>query len=163
MHSRQETSEDRPLVSVVVPLYNGGTYIESTLKSILSQSYDHYEILVVDDGSTDNGLAKVSTLMENFPGQIRLLNHPDRGNHGIAASRNLAIRNARGTYVAFVDQDDMWVPEKLERQVEALQRFPEAAFVYAKSAFIDQQGAEKHVRGIHPTGGRGVAGQPQNV
>ena len=161
--SSQDISDDHPLVSVVVPLYNGGKYIESTLTSILSQSYDHYEILVVNDGSTDDGPAKVSTRLEKFPGRIQLLNHPDRGNHGIAASRNLGILNARGTFVAFIDQDDLWLPERLERQVQSLQRFPEAALVYAKCTFVDQQGIEKHLRGIHRTYGKGVAGEPQNV
>jgi glycosyltransferase involved in cell wall biosynthesis len=159
----QDISDILPLVSVIVPLYNGGKYIESTLKSILSQSYHHYEILVVDDGSTDDGPAKVSALMERFPGRMQLLHHPDQGNHWIAASRNLAIKNARGVYVAFVDQDDLWLPEKLERQVEVLQRFPEAAFVYAKSIFVDQQGEQKRIRGIHLTGGKGIAGNPRYV
>ena len=162
-HTKQDITNDHSLVSVVVPLYNGAKYIESTLMSILSQSYNNYEILVVDDGSTDDGPARVSRLLEQFPGRILLFTHPDRGNHWIAASRNLAIQNAHGTYVAFVDQDDLWLPEKLERQVEALQRFPEAAFVYAKAAFIDQQGSEKLVSGLHLTEGRGVSGKPQNV
>ncbi len=163
MDSIHDIANKHPLVSVIVPLYNGGRFIESTLKSIISQSYDCYEILVVDDGSTDDGPAKVATLLNDFPERIRLLHHPDRANHGIAASRNLAIREAGGTYVAFIDQDDVWLSEKLERQVETLQRFPEAVLVYAKSAFIDQEGVEKYARGIHPTVGKGVAGEPQNV
>ena len=64
--------------------------------------------------------------MESWPERIRLLRHTDHSNHGIAASRNVGIRNARGSYIAFIDQDDLWLPEKLTRQMEVLQRFPDA-------------------------------------
>jgi glycosyltransferase involved in cell wall biosynthesis len=152
-----------PLVSVVVPLYNGGAYIESTLRSVLSQSYGRLEIIVVDDGSTDQGPATVSTLVDESDGSVRLIRHDDRRNHGIAASRNLAIRTARGELIAFVDQDDRWLPEKLEREVQALRRFPEAGLVYAKASFIDQHGSPKAVREVHSTEGRGTSGEPRRV
>jgi glycosyltransferase involved in cell wall biosynthesis len=159
----KEVQIDNQLVSVVVPLYNGGRYIESTLMSVLSQSYNNYEVIVVDDGSTDDGSQKVTTIMEQHPRRIQLIYHSDHGNYGIAASRNLAIRNAKGVYVAFIDQDDIWLPNKLEKQVEALQQFPEAALVYAKVTFVDQEGGGKKLRSVHSTYGRGVAWKPQNV
>lgn len=148
---------------MVVPLYNGGPYIESTLTSILGQSYRDYEILVVDDGSTDDGLLKVTMLSKTYPDRIRIFHHPDGGNHGIAASRNLGIKNAHGSLIAFIDQDDLWLPEKLARQVESLQRFPEAGMVYARASFIDQEGREKPLRGIHHAFGKGVPGKPHNM
>ncbi len=154
---------DNQFVSVVIPLYNGGKYIESTLMSVLSQSYNNYEVIVADDGSTDDGSQKVKVIMERYPRRIQLIYHSDRGNHGIAASRNLAIQNAKGIYIAFIDQDDIWLPNKLERQVKTLQQFPEADLVYAKATFVDQEGEGKKLRSVHPTYGRGVAWQPQNV
>lgn len=157
------STTDPFFVSVVVPLYNGGPYIESALKSILAQSYDQFEIVVVDDGSSDDGSAKVTDLSERDPGRIRLIHHPDRGNHGIAASRNLGIRNARGGCVAFLDQDDLWLADKLEKQVEALRRHPDAAFVYSKSSFVDQEGLEFRVGGVIETHGKGRTGNPQNI
>jgi glycosyltransferase involved in cell wall biosynthesis len=157
------TGPDSPLVSVVIPLYNGGRYIAATLKSVLSQTYDRIEILVVDDGSSDDGPEIVAALAAGSGGRIRLMSHPDGGNHGIAASRNLAIRNAGGPYIAFVDQDDVWVPEKLQKQVDLLQRFAEADLVYSRSGFIDQEGIDHSLRGIHRTFGKGVDGRPSNV
>ncbi len=161
--SAQQNSGNSLFVSVVVPLFNGGQYIESTLHSILSQSYDCYEIIVVDDGSTDDGPAKVSKFMESWPERIRLLRHTDHSNHGIAASRNVGIRNARGSYIAFIDQDDLWLPEKLTRQMEVLQRFPDADLVYARTSFIDEGGNEKKIRDVYPTYGQGNDGEPRNV
>jgi glycosyltransferase involved in cell wall biosynthesis len=161
--SQNNILNDLPLVSVIVPLYNGGDYIESTLNSVLSQTYKFHEIIVMDDGSTDDGPSKVMMLMKNHPDRIQLLHHPDQKNHWIAASRNVAIQNAKGTYIAFLDQDDIWLPDKLEKQVYALQRFPKAAFAYAKSGFIDQNGIEKNVNRFHPFFGKGIAYKPANI
>ncbi len=163
MKSVKNNSEYSPKVSVVIPLYNGGRYIESTLMSVFSQSYQCYEIVVVDDGSSDEGPDKVSKILEKHPDRIQLLRHPDNGNHGIAASRNLAIRNAKGYYIAFLDQDDIWLPDKLEKQIAALQQYPEASLVYAKVFYIDEGGKEKKIRGIHPTYGKGITGNPLNI
>jgi glycosyltransferase involved in cell wall biosynthesis len=163
MDASHDMSNASPLVSVIVPLYDGSAYIESTLKSVLSQSFSSYEILVIDDGSTDDGPAKVSNLQKSSPERIRLLHHPDRGNHGIAASRNLGIRNSVGTLIAFLDQDDLWLPQRLQREVAALQHFPKAALVYAQCAYIDEHGVRTSLRGMHPLYGRGDAGGPRNV
>ena len=160
---KQDDAIKNPLVSVVVPLFNGGNYIKDTLMSILSQSYDNFEILVVDDSSSDDGPIKVSEFMEQYPDKIRMLSHPDHKNLGVAPSRNVAIRNAKGYYIAFLDQDDIWLPDKLEKQIVALQQYPEASLVYAKVIYIDEGGKEKKIRGIHPTYGKGVVGNPRNV
>jgi glycosyltransferase involved in cell wall biosynthesis len=159
----QTISNAIPLVSVIIPLYNGGKYIESTLMSVLSQTFNNYEILVVNDGSTDDGPKKVLTIIEKYPGHIQLISHSDGRNHGIAASRNLAIKRAQGMWIAFIDQDDLWLPEKLEKQMRAVNQFPEADIIYGKVSFIDDKGGQIRIRGMHTTYGKGVPENPQNI
>jgi glycosyltransferase involved in cell wall biosynthesis len=152
-----------PVVSVVIPIYNGGKYIASTLESILSQSYSPFEIIVIDDGSTDDGPGKVSEYVEKYPHQIRMLRHPDGGNHWITASRNLGIRNARGTHIAFVDSDDLWLPQKLECQMEMFSRYPDAGLVYARTSFIDGTGSVLPAEGKYTAAGKGTPGPPRYI
>jgi len=159
----KETRASAPLVSVIIPLYNGGKYIAATLSSILDQTYRQFEIVVIDDGSTDDGPSKVARFAENHPGKVRMITHSDHANHGIAVSRNLGIRNAEGSLIAFIDQDDLWVPQKLDKQVNALEKIPGGSLVYAKTAFIDEQGQAQKFKGRYSTYGQGVSGKPLNV
>ena len=112
---------NRPLVSVILPLYNGRDFIESSINSVLSQTYAPFELLVVDDGSTDGS----GDLVPVDP-RIRLFR---RQNAGVAASRNFGISQATGTYLAFIDQDDYWYPEKLRLQMQVLLTDPEPGYV----------------------------------
>jgi glycosyltransferase involved in cell wall biosynthesis len=121
------------------------------------------EVLVVDDASTDDGPNLVAALAAEHPGKLKLLRHSDHANHGIAASRNLAIRNAKGAWIGFVDQDDQWSPRKIERQMEVIGRYPEVGIVYAKSSFMNQNGIEVPLAGLHMSGGRGTPGEPRNI
>jgi glycosyltransferase involved in cell wall biosynthesis len=99
-----------PLISCIVPVFNGERYLREALDSILSQTYRPLEILVVDDGSTDGTAA----LVAGYGDRVRSLFQP---NAGQAAARNLGLSEARGEFVAFLDQDDLWHPEKLDRQL----------------------------------------------
>jgi len=112
---------NRPLVSVILPLYNGRDFIESSINSVLSQTYAPFELLVVDDGSTDGS----GDLVPVDP-RIRLFR---RQNAGVAASRNFGISQAGGTYLAFIDQDDYWYPGKLRLQMQVLLTDPEPGYV----------------------------------
>lgn len=94
--------------SVVIPLYNKGHYIENTIASVLRQSFDDYEIVIVNDGSTDDSLA---TARKYASDKIRVI---DQKNQGVAVARNTGIYNARGAYIAFLDADDEWHPDYLE-------------------------------------------------
>jgi len=131
-----ETDLCDPLVSVIVPLYNGESFIEETLNSVLKQTYKDYEIVVVDDGSTDGSLRKAQSLAEQHPDRIRVFTHPDGKNMGVSATRNLAIRNSSGQLVAFLDADDIWLPRKLERQVAFMQGNPAIALSYSKASIL---------------------------
>jgi len=109
-----------PLVSVVLPVYNGAAFLGEALASVRAQDHPAVEIIVIDDGSTDGSAA----LARSFPG-VRCETQPNQGN---AAARNRGIALARGDFVALLDQDDRWRPAKLRRQVEALLAHPEAGY-----------------------------------
>ena len=124
-----------PTVSVIVPTHNMGHFLGSALQSVLSQSYRDFEIIVVDDGSTDNTsevLARYS-----LDAIIRCLHQENRGP---SAARNAGIKAARGRYIAFLDADDMWLPGKLDRQVAAMRQHPEATVVYCRFRYMDLHG-----------------------
>lgn len=104
---------EAPLVSVVIPAYNCARFIREAVDSALAQDYAALEVIVVDDGSTDD----TGAILASFGGRIRLLSQPNRG---CAAARNLGIGHARGRYVAFLDADDVWWPGKIRYQMEAL-------------------------------------------
>ncbi len=112
---------NNPLVSIILPLYNGRNFIESSINSVLSQSYNPFELLVIDDGSSDGS----DDLVPSDP-RIRLFR---RQNAGVAASRNFGISQAKGTFLAFIDQDDRWYPEKLQLQMQVLLNDPEPGYV----------------------------------
>jgi glycosyltransferase involved in cell wall biosynthesis len=124
------------LVSVIVPLHDGAATIERTLASVQAQTWSALEILVVDDGSTDAGPALVLRSAARDR-RIRLLRQP---NAGVAAARNLGARRARGDYLAFVDADDLWAPEKIALQMAALaEGGAGVGLVYTWAAMIDAQ------------------------
>lgn len=105
-----------PVITVVMPVYNRADVIGRALQSVLSQSYGDFELIVVDDGSTDD----LAVALRRFPDpRVKVLRH--EVNRGAAAARNSGLRAARGTYIAFIDSDDEWLPEKLERQLARLE------------------------------------------
>lgn len=102
------------LVSIITPSYNSARFIGATLDSVVAQSWPDWEMIVVDDGSTDDTVAMVQARAEAEP-RLKLLRMARNG--GPAASRNLGIEHARGRYIAFLDSDDLWAPDKLARQI----------------------------------------------
>ena len=123
----------RPLVSAIIVVLDGETYLAEAIDSILAQTLRDWELLIVDDGSTDGTAAIARGYCARQPERIRLLAHLDGANLGIAASRNLGIAAARGRYVAFLDADDVWLPEKLAEQVAILEADPELGLVYGRT------------------------------
>jgi glycosyltransferase involved in cell wall biosynthesis len=111
-----------PLVSVIVPAFNSGPVLDETLASALGQTWRRRELIVVDDGSTDDTPARLA-------GYGRTLTYLRQENRGTGAARNAGLRVARGEYVAFLDHDDLWAPTKLERQVEVARRHPASGLV----------------------------------
>lgn len=105
------------LVSIVMPSYNTGQYIADSIKSIQNQTYKNWELIIVDDCSTDNSLEVIRSFSEP---RIRLLQN--KKNSGAAISRNYALREAKGKWIAFLDSDDTWAPEKLEKQIQFMEK-----------------------------------------
>lgn len=123
----------KPTVSVIIPTYNGGKYICQTIESVLNQSFTDIEILVVDDGSDEC----LSDLLSPYSKQIQYIYNK---RSGPAASRNIGIRMSRGTYIALLDHDDLWHPDKLKVQVDILDKNPHCALVYCYPTLIDADG-----------------------
>ncbi len=130
-----DNSSDLPLVSAIIPAYNAARFIEATLESILAQTYQNIEVIVVDDGSKDATPEIVRKFSDRDP-RITLI---QQANAGVAAARNRAIQSAKGEFVAPIDADDIWYPHKLEKQVQCfLEANSEVGLVYAWSAHIDE-------------------------
>jgi glycosyltransferase involved in cell wall biosynthesis len=126
---------EQRLVSVVVIFLNAEKFIAEAIGGVLAQTYRNWELLLVDDGSTDSSTTIAKAYAAEFPDKIRYLEHPAHRNLGKSASRNLGVVAARGDYVALLDSDDVFLPQKLEAQVSILDRHPEAAMVYGPSLY----------------------------
>ncbi|PQV62865.1 Glycosyltransferase involved in cell wall bisynthesis [Abditibacterium utsteinense] len=120
-------------ISVVVPVYNRGARIQKTLDSVLQQTLAPVEILVIDDGSSDESAAWI----ENHYRGEKTLRVIRQENQGVAAARNRGLQEARGQYIAFLDHDDVWRPDKLKRQLEVALRHPDAAVIYSLWRDVD--------------------------
>ncbi len=125
------------LVSVVVPVYNGAAYLGEALESVWEQTCPALEVIVVDDGSTDHSAQLVAALAERA---ARPLRYVFQTNQGAGAARNRGIDLAQGELIAFLDQDDLWLPTKIERQVERLRQDPALGYVLAMSEFFVDAG-----------------------
>lgn len=123
-----------PLISVVIPVYNGESTIADTIQSVLSQSFLDLELIVINDGSSDSTL---DILMEFQDPRLKIFTY---ANSGLSASRNRGIDHALGEYISFLDADDLWTSDKLDAQLNALRANPEAAVAYSWTDFIDEKG-----------------------
>jgi glycosyltransferase involved in cell wall biosynthesis len=126
----------RPRVSIVTPFYNpSAVFIRQAIDSILQQDYKDWELLLVDDGSTRESGALAREYADTNPDRIRYLEHPEHRNRGMSASRNLGIRRAVGEYIAFLDADDIWLPQTLGERVSILDAQPSAAMLYGNTEY----------------------------
>jgi len=133
-----------PRISVVIPVYSGEKTICETVNSVLNQTFSDFELIVVDDGSKD---ATVDILKSIQDPRLKIF---DRPHAGVSASRNYGIAQAQGEFITFLDADDLWTPDKLEAQLKALERNPQAAVAYSWTNFIDESGHFLHP-GLHTT------------
>jgi glycosyltransferase involved in cell wall biosynthesis len=122
-------------VSVIITFLDAGAFLEESIASVYAQSFSAWELLLVDDGSGDESPLIARRHAAARPDRVRVLEHPDHGNRGVSASRNLGIAHAGGALIAFLDADDVWLPEKLERQIGSLDAEPRAAMVYGATEY----------------------------
>ena len=123
-------------VSVVIPAYNAQKFVRTTIDSVLNQTYPNYEVIVVDDSSTDN----TQEILKSYGNRIRWISQSHRG---ASAARNTGIRSSNGIYIAFLDADDAWLPQKLEEQVRLLDEHPEFGLVYSNVEYPSKENGFK--------------------
>lgn len=129
------------MISIIVPVYNAANYIEETIKTVVNQTYQDWELLLVDDCSRDGSAEVIQATINRYEqegiakGRIRLI--LKQQNEGAAKARNTGIREAHGRYIAFLDADDLWYPDKLLKELAFMQQ-KEAAFVYCSYQFGDE-------------------------
>jgi glycosyltransferase involved in cell wall biosynthesis len=133
-------SERIPRVSVVIPVYNREKYIAETIGSVLAQTVKDVEVIAVDDGSKDGSRA----VLDSFGTAIQVLEHSGRSNRGQSASINLGMRAARGEFIAVLDSDDVWAPEKLALQLACFDAHPDVGLVYGNGWVIDGDGKQQY-------------------
>lgn len=118
-----------PLISVIIIFFNADRFISEAIESVLAQDFKNFELILVDDGSTDGTSALARTYAEQMPDKISYLEHEGHLNRGMSASRNAGLQRARGDYASFCDADDVWVPTKLSEQLDVFKRHPELGAV----------------------------------
>ncbi len=121
-----------PVVTGIIIVHNGEEFLDEAIASVRSQTYSGWELVVVDDGSTDASL-EIARRHAATDSRIKVVRHADGRRHGMSATRNLGLDHARGRYVGFLDADDMWCPTKLEDQLEIFHRHPEVGMVYGRT------------------------------
>src|SRR5262245_41969518 len=110
-----------PLVSVIVNFFNEEKFLAEAVESVFNQTHTNWELLLVDDGSTDASSRIAQRYSEQYRGRVLYLEHQGHRNRGMSASRNLGIHHAKGEYITFLDADDIWLSTKLERQTAIMQ------------------------------------------
>jgi glycosyltransferase involved in cell wall biosynthesis len=124
---------NKPLISIITCFFNAEMFFEETIKSVFAQTYDYWELILIDDGSIDNSTQIALHYAKKNSDKVKYLEHQGHQNFGQSASRNLGIQNARGNFIAFLDADDIWLPQKLEKEINIFAVQPEAGMVYSST------------------------------
>ena len=130
---------NKPQVSIITPLYNGERYIAEAIESALKQTFDDFELLIVNDGSTDSS----REIVEHYLDDPRV-RYFEKENGGVASARNFALQKAKGEWIGFLDQDDMWLPHKLEQQIDYINKNPEISLLHSPQIYVDSDGCTIH-------------------
>ncbi|MHC5074563.1 MAG: glycosyltransferase, partial [Planctomycetota bacterium] len=126
---------DKQLVSCIIIFFNAERFLEEAIESVFAQTYENWELLLVDDGSADSSTTIALNYAEKYPEKVRYLEHEGHKNRGMSATRNLGIQNAKGDYIAFLDADDIWLPYKVEQQISIIESIPKAAMLYGSTYY----------------------------
>jgi glycosyltransferase involved in cell wall biosynthesis len=137
------SSGSSPCVSVIIPVYNGAATIDRALKSVFDQTFTDYEIVICDDGSTDD----TPLVLAKYGDRLRVVRQPNRG---LPAARNAAVAASRGEFLALIDHDDEWLPQKLELVVAAMRSDLEAVLLYTDKIVVNEAGEEFRLSEVRP-------------
>ena len=146
--SKKKKFDIMPKVSVIIPVYNAEKFISETIESVIAQTYQDWEIIAVDDGSTDKTLEILKEHEKKLSKKLRVITQK---NSGVSIARNTGVAAANGEYIAFLDHDDLWMPRKLEKQVKLLDSNRTLGLVYSDSYQIDGAGNLKKDTFFHST------------
>ncbi|MEP6685061.1 MAG: glycosyltransferase family 2 protein [Parafilimonas sp.] len=124
-----------PLISVIIPFLNPGTWLTEAIVSVINQTYTNWELILIDDGSVEQDSNIAIAYSKEFPGKIFYVEHDGHVNKGLTVSRNVGIEKASGELIAFLDADDCWLPHKLTNQLEIFKCFPEVQMICEASCF----------------------------
>lgn len=146
----EELQEDKGFIlnvpvffSVIMPLFNSAVYLKEAIQSVLDQSWTDWEIIAVDDGSGDNTMELLKEY-EKSCSKIKIFQHEGCKNKGVSASRNLAISKSIGNWIALLDADDFWYPEKLEREARIINSYPDAVMIYSKAERLEEESGKNN-------------------
>lgn len=131
----------KPLISVVIPLFNKENFIEDTLRSVIAQDYENIEIVLLDDGSTDESYEIALIVLKNNQARFKRVITVSRENRGMTFTKNEGIQLGIGSYIAFLDADDLWHPNKISKQVDFLEKHPEIDLVLCNYVMLYQHKA----------------------
>jgi len=145
-------TQPTPLVSIVLCFYNEERFIQESVQSIIDQDYDNWELILVDDGSSDQSTQMAKRFAESNPIKIIYIDHKRHANRGLSASRNTGIENAHGDFIAFIDADDVWLPNKLSNQLEIFRKHPEVTVVLESSLYWHSWAAPNRLDVVVPVG-----------
>lgn len=129
--------KNEPLVSVIMPVYNSEKFVEQAVESVIKQTYRQWELIIINDSSTDNTRKVICNLAQK---DERIRFYENEVNIGVSKTRNKAVNLARGEWVAFLDSDDMWAEEKLQHQMELIDKQNNVQLVFSGSAFVNENG-----------------------
>jgi len=125
MPESSSNKSNEALVSIIIPFFNREEFLAEAIESVLTQTYRDWELLLVDDGSTDKGPQIARRYAEQYPDRIYIYAHENGKNRGASSSRNLGIKYAKGNYITFLDSDDIFLPQTIETEIDAFSRVPE--------------------------------------
>src|SRR6188768_2785618 len=137
----------RPRVSAIIIFLNEECFLEEAIDSVMAQTFNDWELLLVDDGSIDASPDIARMFVRRNPRQVQYLTHPGRANRGMSASRNLGLGVASGEFIGFLDADDVWLPDKLEEQVAIMEHETTAAMVYGRTLIWRSWNVAHELRG----------------
>lgn len=132
---RRDVVSTNDKVSIIMPAYNSEKFIKSAINSVIKQTYENWELLIIDDGSGDKTLNIIEKFSNN---ESRIKSIPNKSNNGVSDSRNKGIKLAKGEWIAFLDSDDIWHPKKLKMQLETA-RLKSADFIYTGVTYINEK------------------------
>jgi glycosyltransferase involved in cell wall biosynthesis len=135
LRKREISMNPPPRVSVIISFLNAERFIREAIESVFAQTFQKWEILLIDDGSTDGSVGISREYAAMFPNKLRYFEHDGHKNRGLPASRNVGVQHAKGEFIAVLDSDDVWLPRKLEEQVNILDSRPEVALVCGSTRY----------------------------